>query len=451
LDSLVKDDGTKVKYTYDAAGQRISKRVNDTTEVYVRDASGNVMSVYVQSGKGDNIPLKQTEIHVYGSSLLGIYKPTDEKIDTILLPNGKIAIRSSYKRGGMEYYLSSQNGNTLAIVSDKRLPVDSNNDGKIDYYLPDMVSATYYSTYGATAYSFNGDSLKLAFNGQRRSSEISKTAQTALYWEYDGDVGKRWNVDPLSVKFPWQAPYCGLDGNPISKSDPSGAATNDFVKNNKTGKIRWDNKAKSQKTTKSGETYIGKTLTLNFNSYIDKKLWDGPLWNFPAGDKLTTKITLTGNDNKDGKLISVTATEEVVVGSTPFGKARPYYPGLGSNQNIFSGNSSKGEININMEQHASVSPFEEFGMKAMGYNIVNVAQKLEINISAKGVLTVTSYTDVFPSATLTLNGNFIMRYNQPSFVNTHTLPVLDITPPYSEQMPIAVRDYSYLPTMFYRR
>jgi len=218
LDSLVKDDGTKVKYTYDAAGQRISKRVNDTTEVYVRDAIGNLLSTYIQKGKDKEVV--QTELNVYGSGLLGVYKPIDETIDTILLPNGKIAIKSSYKRGGMEYYLVGHTGNTMAVVSDKRLPVDSNNDGKIDYYLPDVASATYTSTYGATVKSYNGDSIIYGLNGQKRSFEISKTAQTALFWEYDGDVGKRWNVDSKpNINF---SPYSVFEDNPIFKTDPRG-------------------------------------------------------------------------------------------------------------------------------------------------------------------------------------------------------------------------------------
>jgi|GEM_PF-2567663 len=39
----------------------------------------------------------------------------------------------------------------------------------------------------------------------------------------------------------------------------------------------------------------------------------------------------------------------------------------------------------------------------MGFNIVNVAQKLDLNYS-KGNLSVSAATDVFPSEKLTLNG-----------------------------------------------
>jgi len=218
LDSLVKDDGTKVKYTYDAAGQRISKRVNDTTEVYVRDATGNLLSTYVQKGKDKEVV--QTELNVYGSGLLGVRDPTVEKKDTILLPNGAIAINTKFVRGAMVYQLSNYKGDVIATISDSRSPIDSNNDGKIDYYMPNLGSATYYSTYGASAKSFNWDIVKNGFNGQIRSSEISASAQTALFWEYDGDVGRRWNTDPVTR--PSESPYSVLGGNPIIMVDPDG-------------------------------------------------------------------------------------------------------------------------------------------------------------------------------------------------------------------------------------
>ena len=37
----------------------------------------------------------------------------------------------------------------LATVSDKKLAVDSNSDGIIDYYTADIISAQDYSTFGA--------------------------------------------------------------------------------------------------------------------------------------------------------------------------------------------------------------------------------------------------------------------------------------------------------------
>jgi len=63
----------KVSYTYDDRGFRLSS-TNEETDIrtwYIRDASGNVMSMYEeQIGDGN---LTQTEVPVYGSGKVGVY------------------------------------------------------------------------------------------------------------------------------------------------------------------------------------------------------------------------------------------------------------------------------------------------------------------------------------------------------------------------------------------
>jgi hypothetical protein len=79
ISHIAKDDGTNIFYTYDAGGNRISKLVippsggQGVTTWYVRDATGNVMSVY-ESGKTslNDGHLTQSELHLYGSSRLGL-------------------------------------------------------------------------------------------------------------------------------------------------------------------------------------------------------------------------------------------------------------------------------------------------------------------------------------------------------------------------------------------
>ena len=70
----------KISYTYDAAGNRISKKIEKYTTTtidytwYVRDASGNVMSLYNGTGTTAAVTsaytLNLTEQHMYGSSRL---------------------------------------------------------------------------------------------------------------------------------------------------------------------------------------------------------------------------------------------------------------------------------------------------------------------------------------------------------------------------------------------
>jgi hypothetical protein len=104
----------------------------------------------------------------------------------------------------------------------------------------------------------------------------------------------------------------------------------------------------------------------------------------------------------------------------------------------------------------SISRIEEIGMNQMGYNVVNVAQKLDINISSKGNVSVSALTDVFPSATLSLNGISIMKYNQPSFKATHSLPIIGQSNPMPGMILLRptsspIYDTKYKPATWHKR
>jgi hypothetical protein len=215
LQQVVKDGSFfAIEYSYDASGQRISKKIDGLEEWYVKDATGNTMATYLKEPGVNNGNLCTKEFNKYGSGLLGTEKFVVDVETPATIPEMPVFVR-----GITDYLLNDHRGNNMSMVTDKKLQ-HSTDGTTIDYYLADVRTASYYSAYGAISKSFNDGQIDLAHNGQKRSTEISASAQTALYWEYDGDVGRRWNLDPV-VKI-WESGYACFSNNPIAMVDPLG-------------------------------------------------------------------------------------------------------------------------------------------------------------------------------------------------------------------------------------
>jgi len=284
-----------------------------------------------------------------------------------------------------------------------------------------MQSASDYSPFGVL---LDGRSMqkmgyRYGFGGMENDDEVKGegNSSTTEYRQLDTRLGRWLSIDPLTKSFSYLSPFNAFNNNPIRLGDITGMAPDDFVKR-KDGSIYWDKKAISKKTTKAGETYLGKTLTFKFNSYIDGNLWDGPLLGFPAGDKLTSNIHVTANTSGDNSLLSINVNSDnpIIHKTGGLFQGDGFFPG----ETNFSVNTSKMKsgFQISYEQHAKVNGFEEFGLNSMNYDIVNVAQKLTIQLSSNNLI-VKAYTDIFPSAALSVNGNMLFKYDQPSFQKTH--------------------------------
>ena len=224
----------EIDYQYDASGNRISKAVTTNsgqpvTTIYVRDASGNVMSVY-QAGQAsiNNTQLTQTEIHLYGSSRLGMINIATNMYNivapvSINLGNGGKAFFANFTRANKLFELTNHLGNVLVTVSDKKLGVSSNGT-TIDYYNADVVTANDYYPGGMTMpgrkYEQPNSNYRYGFNGQEKSDDVIVGNTTAEFWEYDSRIMRRWNIDPKpNVAI---SPYNCFGGNPIWFSDKLG-------------------------------------------------------------------------------------------------------------------------------------------------------------------------------------------------------------------------------------
>ena len=78
---------------------------------------------------------------------------------------------------------------------------------------------------------------RYGFNGQEKSDDVFEGSTTALFWQYDLRLGKRWNIDPIPKTT--LSGYVVLGNNPIIYVDPSGA---DWFKG-KGGLYDWSDKS----------------------------------------------------------------------------------------------------------------------------------------------------------------------------------------------------------------
>ncbi|MBC7388106.1 MAG: hypothetical protein H7329_02750 [Opitutaceae bacterium] len=219
IKKVTKSTGT-IEYTYDAAGNRISKTANNKTTVYVRDASGNVMSVYEKTGSSATT---QIETDLYGSSRLGLQTAHTVPDVNITLANGDIATLSTFTRGEKIFELSNHLGNVLVTVNDRKVQHTTDNS-TVDYWEADVVSANDYYPFGMsmTGRGYNAGSYRYGFNGKEDDNDITNGGQDYGMRIYDKRLGRFLSVDPLTKKYPELSPYQFAGDRPIDGIDLDG-------------------------------------------------------------------------------------------------------------------------------------------------------------------------------------------------------------------------------------
>ncbi|GIV44932.1 MAG: hypothetical protein KatS3mg035_2055 [Bacteroidia bacterium] len=166
-----------------------------------------------------------TELPMYGEKRFGVIKenrflmkkPTQNgmAIPMIITAGKPPAKTSIYPHGKKHYETTDWLGNVRVTYTDKKswqqnkfaLNVSSSQD-----YYP-FGSVMEGRKYNLTAYRF-------AFNTQERLPELNESHYTALYWEYDGRLARRWNRDPKpSVGV---SDYAVNGNSPVFYLDPKG-------------------------------------------------------------------------------------------------------------------------------------------------------------------------------------------------------------------------------------
>ena len=224
IQSITKTNGTTITYSYDVAGNRISKTVNGAETWYVRDASGNTMSIYTKEATTNNNQLTQTEVHLYGSSRLGIYNRKINVQTVVINTTGTI----NFERANRVFELSNHLGNVLVTISDKKIAVDSDGNGTVDYYTADVITANDYYPFGMNmpGRTFAAQTpYRYGFNGKEQDKETTGTSTYDYGFRiYSPALGKFLSVDPKASQFPHQSQYTAMDNDPINKTDPDGQA-----------------------------------------------------------------------------------------------------------------------------------------------------------------------------------------------------------------------------------
>jgi RHS repeat-associated protein len=132
----------------------------------------------------------------------------------------------NYSLGTKQYEQSSHLGNVHVVVSDKKLALDSNNDGIIDGYISNLVAANDYFAYGSlrTGRSFNSSSYLYSFNGKLKDDEMKGEGNSYDFGAriYDSRLGRFLSTDPWERAYPWQSTYSYFANSPIWKIDFKG-------------------------------------------------------------------------------------------------------------------------------------------------------------------------------------------------------------------------------------
>jgi len=172
-------NGPTIIYRYNAAGQRIYKKVGtNDAECYIMDGDQNIAVFEADTLKYWNI---------FGSGLSGRREANSDKF----------------------YYLKDHLGSTRTVVNNSGSIVESH-----DYYPFGLqMPGRDYQT---------GERTKELFTGKERDSETNWDYFGARY--YSAAIGRWLSVDPLAEKFPNWSPYNYTLNNPINLFDPDGKA-----------------------------------------------------------------------------------------------------------------------------------------------------------------------------------------------------------------------------------
>ncbi len=187
VNEITRSGEQMVAYKYDESGYRIKKTdyVQNTETWYVRDAGGNILSVYTAQ-LGEEI--KQSELGIYGSSRMGVnYKEDNQYVYEISDHLGNVRVTFGEDAGGaLQTYTHAD-----------YFPYGMRMPGRL----------------------FSPDEYRFGYQGQfaEHDEETGYDAFEARLW--DSRIGRWMTPDPAGQ---FWSPYLGMGNSPMNGVDPDG-------------------------------------------------------------------------------------------------------------------------------------------------------------------------------------------------------------------------------------
>jgi RHS repeat-associated protein len=207
---------------YNTMGNRIAKHVWkdedwERSTYYILDAQGNQISTYDHEIVSETTQFNLKKNNIYGSSRIGNLNRNINVLTSTISSNYASVL------GGKYYEFSNHLGNVLTVFTDKKIPKDEDNNGKVDGYEIGIFSTADYSPFGVQldGRTESGE-YRYGYQGSEKDDELKGggNSYTTFFRQLDPRVGRWFSVDPVFQ--PWQSPYCSMDGNPILFNDVLG-------------------------------------------------------------------------------------------------------------------------------------------------------------------------------------------------------------------------------------
>jgi RHS repeat-associated protein len=136
-------------------------------------------------------------------------------------------VPNKYACFAYDYLLKDHLGNVLVTVSDKKIPVDvAPQDGIIDYYTADVITANDYYPFGMALvgrkYAVGAGQYRYGFNGKEKSDEIAEGDLDFGNRVYDSRLGKWFSLDPSMKKNCYESNYAFVSNSPLLYADADG-------------------------------------------------------------------------------------------------------------------------------------------------------------------------------------------------------------------------------------